>query len=99
MAKIEQRQIIDVLDCDLAVRPKAAPGLHELSAHVKRISRGATELVIEVDPAGAEILSAIVEAERTCCPGIGWEIEEGDRLTLRITGGQEQVSMLETLIT
>ena len=73
-------EIIEVLDCDLGVRPKAAPGIDALLPHVRGAARDAGAVLVEFDEqVAARTLEAFVEAERLCCAGIGWEIERDSR--------------------
>ena len=90
-------EIIEVLDCDLDVRPKAAPGIDALAPHVRGVTRTAQAILVEFDDRAAETLAAFVEAERLCCAGIGWEIERSPALWLRITASDEQLTALESL--
>src|SRR2546425_10258976 len=82
-----QEDIIEVLECDLGARPTTAPGVDSLVPHVRGVARTTGALLVEFDERAAETLSAFVDAERICCAGIGWEIERGPMLRLRITAG------------
>src|SRR5688500_12200392 len=90
-------EIIEVLDCDLDVRPKAAPGIDALVPHVRGVIRTAQAILVEFDDHALETLVAFVEAERLCCAGIGWEIEPAPALRLRITASAEQLAAIESL--
>jgi hypothetical protein len=89
--------IIEVLDCDLDVRPKAAPSLDLLLPYVRSATRNATTLFVAFDPQAEPTLEAFVEAERLCCAGIGWDIERDSGLHLRITAADAQISAIESL--
>jgi hypothetical protein len=90
-------EIIEILDCDLGVRPKAAPGIDALIPYVRATSRTRTTLLVEFDPQVADTLAVFVEAERLCCAGIGWDIERDAGLRLRITAGEAQIGAIESL--
>ena len=90
-------EIIEVLDCDLGVRPKGAPGVDQLLPRVGGVSRAPGVLVVEFDRRADQTLSAFVEAERLCCAGIGWEIERSPSLRLRISATEEQLAAIESL--
>ena len=90
-------EIIEVLDCDLGVRPKAAPGIDSLIPHVRGVARATGTLLVEFDLQVCDTLTAFVEAERLCCAGIGWEIERASGLRLRISATDEQLSAIESL--
>jgi hypothetical protein len=90
-------EIIEVLECDLAARPKAAPGIDALLPHVRTASRADGAVIVEFDTQAAETLTAFVEAERLCCAGIGWDIERDGGLRLRITASEVQLAAIESL--
>jgi len=90
-------EIIEVLDCDLDVRPKAAPGIDRLLPQVRSVSRATGMLLVDFDARVAETLEAFVEAERLCCASIGWEIERSRGLRLRITASEQQLAAIESL--
>lgn len=93
----QRDEIIEILDCDLGVRPKAAPGVPQLLPYVRRATRGNGALSVEFDAEAEATLRAFVEAERLCCAGIGWEIEHAPALTLRITAQEQQLEAIESL--
>jgi hypothetical protein len=97
MATERRDEIIEILDCDLGVRPKAAPGIDALLPHVRKATRLPGTLVVEFEPAIEPTLEAFVEAERLCCAGIGWEIDHGPTLALRITAADNQIAVIESL--
>ena len=89
--------IIEVLHCDLNARPEAAPGIDALLPHVRRVSTSDGALLVDVDEQAARTLEAFVVAERLCCAGIGWEIERGPMLRLRITANEGQLEAIKSL--
>jgi hypothetical protein len=97
MTTQRQDEIVEVLDCDLDVRPKAAPGIDALAPHVRRVTRTAKAILVEFDPQAGETLATFVEAERLCCAGIGWEIERDSGLCLRINASEVQLAAIESL--
>jgi hypothetical protein len=90
-------EIIEILDCDLDSRPKAAPGIEALLPHVRSAARTTGAIVVEFDDNATSTLEAFVEAERLCCAGIGWEIERGDVMRLRISANEAQLTAIESL--
>jgi len=89
--------IIEVLDCDLGARPASAPGVDALLPHVRGVSTTHEGLLVDFDSEAAPTLEAFVEAERLCCAGIGWEIERGPLLRLRITANEVQLEAIKSL--
>jgi hypothetical protein len=92
-----REDIIEILNCDLGARPKTAPGTDSLLPHVRGVARTAGALLVEFDEQVAQTLEAFVEAERLCCAGIGWEIEQEPSLRLRITANELQLRAIESL--
>jgi hypothetical protein len=92
-----REEIIEVLDCDLGARPNSAPGIDLLLPHVRGVARSTVALTVEFDERVADTLAKFVEAERLCCAGIGWEIEGGPGLRLRITANEAQLHAIESL--
>jgi hypothetical protein len=97
MATERQDEIIEVLECEIDARPKAAPGVDQLLPKARGVSRVPGALLVEFDPQVVETLAAFVEAERLCCAGIGWDIERDAGLHLRIAAGEAQLTVLESL--
>jgi hypothetical protein len=89
--------IIEVLDCDLGARPAVAPGADALLPHVRGVSTSDGALLVDFDEQSAGTLEAFVAAERLCCAGIGWEIERGPLLRLRITANEVQLEAIKSL--
>jgi len=90
-------EIIEVLDCDLGVRPAAAPPVDALLPHVRGVIPANGALLVDFDEQAVRTLEAFVEAERLCCAGIGWEIEHGPALRLRITANKVQLEAIKSL--
>ena len=92
-----REDIIEVLDCDLGARPVTAPGVDALLPYARGVSNTDGAILIDFDESVAATLAAFVEAERLCCAGIGWEIERGSGLRLRITASDPQLRAIESL--
>ena len=90
-------EIIEVLHCDLEVRPMTAPGVGQLLPHVRGATRTSGTLVVEFDKRAAHTLGAFVEAERLCCANIGWAIEREPLLCLRISADEVQLTAIESI--
>ena len=90
-------QIIEILDCELDARPKAAPGVGQLLPHVRGATRNPGALLVDFDEEAAPTLEGFVEAERLCCANIGWEIEREPKLRLRISAEETQLTAMESI--
>jgi hypothetical protein len=93
---MERRDVIEVLDvlaCDIAARPKA-PGIDSLAPYVRGASRDVGGLRVEFDAAAAALVQEFVEAERVCCSTLRWELADGDPVVLRIGASAEQIEAL-----
>lgn len=88
----------DALACEWQKRPPGAPTFDDLAASVRAVRRDGATLVVAYDPGARALLERVVEAERLCCPGIGWEIAAEDGLSLRITATPGQIDLLDQLV-
>ncbi len=84
-----------ILSCDISIRPIDAAGISELLPHVRQVQRGLDSITISLDVAGSELLNSFVEAERLCCSGLTWSLQEDDELIhLRIAGTSDQLDTI-----
>ena len=91
----EHAEDLDVLACEYERRPKGAPSFFDLAGAVRDIHRADGALVIDFDPAEAERVEALVEAERQCCTTIGWDLQRTPTLHLRISASPAQLDIFE----
>jgi len=91
--------VLDVLACDWQQRPKGAPSFFDLQGAVQDVRREPEALVIRFDPAHAAEVEALVAAERQCCTSIGWQLESGAALELRISGTEAQLDIFQSFLT
>ena len=91
----ERAEDLQVLVCEYEKRPKDAPSFFDLEGAVRAVRREGSALVIDFDPAEAERVAALVEAERQCCATIGWELQRSPGLRLRISASPAQLDVFE----
>jgi len=89
----ERSEDLAVLACELDKRPKEAPSFSDLEAAIREVRREGGSLVIGFDPAESERVAALVDAERQCCPDIGWELQCSPALRLRISATPAQLDV------
>jgi len=94
MREVPVADVIEVLGCDITVRPAGAPGIDALAAYVQAVERDDGSVTIRFAPEARETLADFVEAERHCCAGIGWHLGEGLDVTLRIEAGASALDFL-----
>jgi hypothetical protein len=94
MSIIDETELLEVLACDIAARPPA-PGPHELRPFVTGVARDEGSILVRFDAASENAFARFADAERHCCPGIGWEIVAGP--ALRITATPLQLDALLSL--
>lgn len=88
---------LNVLACNISVRPLDAAGIAELIPYVRSVQNLGNRLAIDFETAGLSAVDSFVSAERLCCTGITWElVPGGNGVQLTITGTMEQVSMIKT---
>jgi hypothetical protein len=92
-----EESVLEVLACDITVRPAGAPGFTDVVAGIRTITRIPGRIEIDFDPAMTRDVSALVEAERLCCAGLEWDLQTASGLVLRIAGTELQLDALESL--
>jgi hypothetical protein len=89
---------LELLACDIAARPAGAPGVDDVAPHITGFRRESGALVVRYAPAGTGVFQAFVEAERSCCSGLGWFIEDDGGPQLRIVAEPAQLDAFEQLL-
>src|SRR5215207_8511704 len=69
-------ELLDTLACEIGARPAAAPHFDDVARWIREVRRVPGALLVDYDRAAAQTLEQVVNAERLCRPGIGWEIEQ-----------------------
>ena len=92
-----QPEILDALVCEPASRPKGAPTIGEILPAVRSAHRDDRQLTVTFDRTATDLVSAVVDAERLCCPTITWELETVPGPVLRIGGTTGQLDVLEAI--
>jgi hypothetical protein len=92
-----QPEILDTLVCEPASRPKGAPTIGDIQPSIRSAHRDEGQLTVTFDRSATELVGAVVEAERLCCPTITWELETAPDPVLRITAGPGQLDVLEAI--
>lgn len=88
--------IVQVLGCEIEKRPPA-PGFDELVPIVRQVMRSPGELALEFPEDALATVEAFVVAEQQCCPGIGWEVEAGPTVTLRIAADDAVLDAISSM--
>jgi hypothetical protein len=89
---------LETLACDFDRRPKGAPGFLDVAPSIRSLRRENGALVIGFDQAAAGSVAALVDAERRCCAGIGWELNVEPAPRLRITAAPAQLDLIEQVL-
>jgi hypothetical protein len=102
----ERKRVLEVLACDITARPGDAPHFADVLDHLLAVRREPGALLADFDAAAMPTLERIVEAERRCCPELGWHLERVSdarsgrpgAVRLRIEGSEAQVAAAALLI-
>ena len=94
-ASQDHAEALDILVCDYQLRPKGAPSFFDLDGSARGVRREDGALLIDFDPAAADQVAALVDAERQCCTSIGWELQTVPALRLRISAAAPQLDVFE----
>jgi hypothetical protein len=89
--------VLGVMACAIARRPAGAPHFADLAPAVRGVRRDGAELVVTYDDAAREQLAQVVAAERLCCAGIVWSLDDAGA-TLRVRATPEQLDLLESVV-
>ena len=92
-----QPEILDTLVCEPLSRPKGAPTIGDIQQAVRSAHRDERRLTVTFDRSAADLISAVVEAERLCCSTIVWELEATQEPVLRIGATPGQLDVLEAI--
>ena len=90
-------EILDTLVCEPMSRPKGAPTIDEILPAVRAARRDANAMTVTFDRSAAELISAVVAAERLCCPTLAWDLETAGEPVLRIAASPGQLDVLEAI--
>ena len=92
--------LLETLSCEIGARPAAAPHFGNVAPALRGVTRAEGALLIDFDARVADTLAAVVEAERLCCPELGWHLERPGTpgadlvVRLRVEGTQQQLDAL-----
>jgi hypothetical protein len=84
---IADEDVLQVIGCELDKRPPA-PGIDDLAPLIAKVSRFSSELAVEFPAHALATVEAFAAAERHCCSNIGWQVDTGSMVTLRITADE-----------
>jgi len=92
--------MLEVLACEIDVRPVDAPGIDALASAILGVERIDGELIVSFAPGAAGVVQRFVAAEQQCCSTIRWDVEQTPAaVRLRIGAEPQQIELLEQLFT
>jgi hypothetical protein len=91
-------ELLEVLACDYRARPAGAPSFFDVQPAIRRVTRDGEGIRVDFDPAEREAVSRLIAAERLCCATIGWDLDDGPELTLRITATPAQLDVFDRFL-
>lgn len=89
-------ELIELVACDIAARPKDAPMPEVLAPYIRGVARASATLKISFATEAADDVEAFAAAERICCSGLGFDVQR-DPLVLTITASPAQLDGIERL--
>lgn len=95
------RDALDVLACEIELRPAGAPGIDAIAKSVLNVERdGERSLAVSFDPSAQRAVEAFAAAERDCCSTLSWTVETQDGAVRLVVGAEpRQIDALEALFT
>jgi hypothetical protein len=97
MTEPARAEILETLACEIGSRPAGAPAIGEIIPALRSARRDDDALILAFDPTSADLVSAVVAAERVCCSTIRWDLEVGQEVRLRIGAGPAQLDVLAAI--
>jgi hypothetical protein len=96
---VSDQNALDILACEIELRPRGAPGIEEIAVAVVEVERpGPRALTVDFDAAAAQDVQAFAAAEQRCCATLSWTVERADGVTrLTIGAAPAQIDLLERL--
>jgi hypothetical protein len=89
---------LDLLACDIELRPVGAPGVDALAAAIRGVERNGETLVVSFAADARKVVERFAAAERQCCALIRWDVEHAaDGVWLRVGAASEQLDVLEAM--
>jgi hypothetical protein len=98
MKGVPREDLLEVVGCEIERRPAEAPALYDLAPLALRRTRAVGALTVEFPADALLTVEAFAAAERQCCAGIGWAVESGPAVTLRITTNDAALDAIEAMI-
>jgi hypothetical protein len=94
----ELQESLEVLACELGVRPTGAPTMADIAPALRDVERTASALVLTFDPSATPDVEGFVSAEQRCCSSIDWSVERSAGATrMRVAATRQQLDVLELL--
>jgi hypothetical protein len=98
MAEPKIPNALEVLACEIDVRPVGAPGIDEIAPAILGVERADGGLVVTFARSAADVVQRFVAAEQRCCATISWDMEQTpDAVRLRVGAEAQQIELLERL--
>jgi hypothetical protein len=97
MKNVAREDLLEVIGCEIDRRPAEAPALYDLAPLVQRRTRVSGALLVEFANDAQPTVEAFAAAERQCCASIGWTVEPGDVVTLRIMTNDVALDAIEVM--
>jgi hypothetical protein len=96
----EARDPLEVLACEIELRPQGGPGVDQIANLVRSAHRRDGALILAFDESASAAVENFAAAERQCCSTLSWQIRKlGGQVELSIQGSPDQVLLLEELFT
>ncbi len=99
MDKTKMQDALDVLACEIDVRPAGAPTFEQLAPNIRGVKRDERTIAITFDKKVVEEVAALVAAESVCCPDLSWRMEHAPELVVRIGASPAQLDVFEQMLT
>jgi putative N-acetylmannosamine-6-phosphate epimerase len=88
---------IEILACDIAVRPRDAAGIAELLPYIQEVRVENEKLMASMSVDAKALVESFVNAERQCCTALSWQtINDDTQVQLLIGGTASQLKVVRS---
>jgi hypothetical protein len=88
---------IEILACDIAIRPRDAAGIAQLLPHIQGVRLENEQLMVSMSVNAKALVESFVNAERQCCTALSWQAINGaTKVQLLIGGTPSQLKVVRS---
>jgi hypothetical protein len=88
-----EKRTLEILSCDIAVRPRTAAGIDDVCRHLVSVHSEAGKLIAHFRVSGKSDVQSFANAEQLCCTSLSWNVSKpDDDVILTVQGSEKQLA-------